>query len=259
MTDLKNISTTCGCSKYGESTVAAIDRGPGCCAERDEAAIGTDDLGCCGQDCCGAEDDAEGEAGRSEIDVSAPERNLDIEFLYLDLSVCERCQGTEVGLEDALVEVSRVLELSGVSATVRKTHVQTEEQARALGFVSSPTIRINGQDIQVDRGNPMDVKESPCGCGSALCGEEIDCRDWVYRGDEFETSPVGLIVAAILREAFAPEEAAAEPSPASEVPENLKKFFAAKRESEKPAEATEDCGDDDPLPCYPESPACRFP
>ena len=110
MTDLKNISTTCGCSKYGEPSVEAIDRGPGCCAERDEAATGTDDLGCCGQDCCGAEDEAAGDAGRSEIDVAALRRNLDIEFFYLDLSVCERCQGTEAGLEDALGEVSRVLE-----------------------------------------------------------------------------------------------------------------------------------------------------
>ena len=110
MTDLKNISTTCGCSKYGEPSVEAIDRGPGCCAERDEAATGTDDLGCCGQDCCGAEDEAAGDAGRSEIGVAALRRNLDIEFFYLDLSVCERCQGTEVGLEDALVAVSRVLE-----------------------------------------------------------------------------------------------------------------------------------------------------
>ena len=86
MTDLKNISTICGCSKYGEPPVEAIDRGTGCCAERDEAATGTDDLGCCGQDCCGAEDEAGGDAGWSEIDVAALRRNLDIEFFYLDLS-----------------------------------------------------------------------------------------------------------------------------------------------------------------------------
>ena len=45
MTDLKNISTTCGC-----------------CAERNEAATRTDNLGCCGQGCCVSEDDAAVEA-----------------------------------------------------------------------------------------------------------------------------------------------------------------------------------------------------
>lgn len=284
MTDLKNTSTnnslSCGCSK--ETGVATIeraagdqstgdqitnDRGPGCCAERDENATAVGELGCCGQDCCAPEAESTAEPERSAIDIGAPVRHLDIEFLYLDLSVCERCQGTETSLEAALAEVSRVLELSGVSVEVRKTHVQTEEQASELGFVTSPTIRINGRDIQPGRGGPIDaldlgdLRESPCGCGSALCGAEVDCRDWVYQGDEFETPPVRLIVAAVLRAAFGTvEDAAAEPSiatvPKMEVPDNLKRFFAAKRSSNSGTPAEESEGE---LPCYPESPACRFP
>lgn len=252
MTDYTNISTECGCSK--DTALAAAGRGPGCCAQWDEAAVEGGSSSCCGPECCGAEEDV-----TPKGDIQTTRRHLDIEFLYLDLSVCERCQGTESSLEEALSEVARVLELSGVEVTLQKIHVQTEEQARVLGFLSSPTIRINGRDIQMVRGNPMDVKESPCGCGSALCGQDIYCRDWVHQGEQYATPPIALVADAILREAFGSVEGTQETSPqVAEVPDNLKKFFAAKRDAE--AEVDPECCDqNDDLPCYSESPSCRFP
>ena len=223
MTDSENILAECGCSK--DTAVAEAGREPGCCAQSDEAATEGGSSACCGPECCGAEGDV-----TPKGDIQTARRHLDIEFLYLDLSACERCQGTESSLEGALAEVARVLELSGVEVTLQKIHVQTEEQTRALEFVSSPTIRINGRDIQATRGNLMDVKESPCGCGSALCGQDINCRDWVHQGQEYDTPPIALIVNAILREAFAAVEGTRETSSQGiDVPHNLKKFFAAKR------------------------------
>ena len=190
MSDTKSPLTECGCTK--DTAMAAVGREPGCCTQSDEAAAEGGSSACCDPECCGAEGDV-----TPKGDIETARRHLDIEFLYLDLSVCERCQGTESSLEAALAEVARVLELSGVDVTLQKTHVQTEEQARALGFVSSPTLRINGRDIQMARGNPMNVNESPCECGGALCGQDIDCRDWVYQGQEYDTPPVALIVNAI--------------------------------------------------------------
>lgn len=81
-------------------------------------------------------------------------RRLNIEFLYLNLSVCTRCRETGASLEEAVSEVAGVLEATGLQVAMRKIRVESEEQARELGFASSPTIRINGQDIQPD------VKES---------------------------------------------------------------------------------------------------
>ena len=223
MADSKDVVADCGCSK--DTTVAALGRGPGCCPERDEAVTGGGGPGCCGPECCGVEEDVVPKG-----DIQAARRRLDIEFLYLDLTVCQRCQGTERSLEEALSEVAQVLELSGTELILRKTHVQTEEQARALGFVSSPTIRINGRDIQMVRSGPTDVKESPCGCGPALCGQDIDCRDWVYQGEAHDRPPLALIVGAILKEAFAAGEDAPEtPSQFGDVLDNLRKFFTAKR------------------------------
>ena len=149
MTDSKSPLTECGCTK--DTAMAAVGHEPGCCAQSDEAAAEGGGSACCGPECCGAEGDV-----TLKGDIQIARSHLDIEFLYLDLSVCERCQGTESSIEGALAEVARVLELSGVKVTLQRIHVQTEEQARALGFVSSPTIRINGWDIRATRGNPID-------------------------------------------------------------------------------------------------------
>ena len=36
---------------------------------------------------------------------------------------------------------------AGATVSMRKTLVDTEQKALELGFVSSPTIRVNGEDI----------------------------------------------------------------------------------------------------------------
>ncbi|ADG81348.1 DUF2703 domain-containing protein [Thermincola potens] len=157
-------------------------------------------------------------------DNAASKRHLDIEFLYLDLSTCTWCRSTESSLDEAIAEVAKVLQAAGVDVNVRKIHIQSEEQARELGFVSSPTIRINGRDIQ------MDVKESKCESCGDLCGEDVDCRIWTYQGREYTAPPKGMIIDAILREVYGgAKEGMQMPVPPGEVPENLKKFFAGRR------------------------------
>ncbi|NLI14188.1 MAG: DUF2703 domain-containing protein [Peptococcaceae bacterium] len=147
--------------------------------------------------------------------------------MYLDLNVCVPCRGTEARLEEAVSDVSRVLEATGVEVEVRKIHVQSEEQALALGFVSSPTIRVNGRDIQ------LEVKESLCESCGDLCGDEVDCRVWGYQGKEYSVPPKGLIIEAILREVYKePNEGAVNVKPLTKVPENLKRFFARQKKED---------------------------
>ena len=153
-------------------------------------------------------------------DTAKAEDTLNIELLYLDLEVCDRCRGTDASLMEAIDETERVLALTGRKVVVSKVHVRTEEQARALGFRSSPTIRINGRDIQPD------IKESLCeSCGCLTGGEPVDCRVWTWRGKEYTSPPAGLIVESILRSASTDEPA--EPEPRDDVPDNLKRCFAA--------------------------------
>ncbi|MDQ4129179.1 MAG: DUF2703 domain-containing protein [Actinomycetota bacterium] len=153
-------------------------------------------------------------------------RTVEVEFLYLDLVTCSRCRASDATLDAVVGIVRPVLDLRGASIAVRKTLVETEEQARALGFVSSPTIRMNGRDIAGE------LTESSCPECSELCGSDgwVDCRVWDYRGELHTEAPTGLIVEAILAEVessgAARSEGTPEETPFMDVPENLKRFFA---------------------------------
>jgi len=165
----------------------------------------------------------------SSITPIAKKRHVDIDFLYIDLSQCDRCQGTENNLEEALSEVTRVLEAADLEIAVNKIHVQSEEQARELEFKSSPTIRVNRRDIQ------MDVKESLCESCGDLCGDEVDCRVWVYHGKEYTVPPKAMIIDGILREVYRSPDGKKEVSgSAYRLPDNLKRFFAAMGEKRGP-------------------------
>lgn len=145
-----------------------------------------------------------------------------IEFLYLDLTRCTRCRDTDRHVDEALSSVRDVLQTAGRELAVNKIHIQSEDRARELGFVSSPTIRVNGRDIA------LDLKESECtSCGNA-CGEEgIACRVWTYQGMDYDAAPAAMVVDAVLREVYGGLPQPVTPTPTS-LSENLGRFFAAK-------------------------------
>lgn len=153
-------------------------------------------------------------------------KQVEIDFMYIDLETCTRCKGTDANLSIALDSATKVLEASDVEVTIRKTLVDTEQKALELGFVSSPTIRVNGSDIA------LELRESSCAsCGEACgCDGGIDCRVWVYQGQEYTAAPVGMIVDAILSAVSSQLETAPKPQAQTQkaVPENLKLFFASK-------------------------------
>ena len=153
---------------------------------------------------------------------------LRIEFLFLDLTTCARCLSADRGLEAALDAVRDVLDAAGVEVEVEKVLVAAEEQARALRFVSSPTIRVDGRDVA------LELRESSCGSEACTdgCGDQIACRVWVYRGREYTEPPVAMIVDAILKRVYgdAPHGRAPELE-AYELPDNLARFFAGKAAS----------------------------
>lgn len=152
------------------------------------------------------------------------DNRLDIDLMYIDLSVCDRCQGTEQNLDEAIASVEPLLKSAGYSVNLSKILVESEEQARELQFVTSPTIRINGRDIQ------LEATESHCSsCSSLVEDEPIDCRSWEYKGESFDAPPTAMIIEAIVMHVFdaAPSEDKKKPE-RYQVPENLKRFFAAR-------------------------------
>src|SRR5262245_18752245 len=147
-------------------------------------------------------------------------------FMFVDLQACTRCRGTDANLATALDTVRSVLEAAGVEILVKKTLLDSEQKAMELGFVSSPTIRVNGRDIA------LQLRESNCASCGEVCGFEgkIDCRVWVYQGQEYAVAPVPMIVDAILSAVYGGHKAkpSTAPKESKAVPENLKRFFAGK-------------------------------
>jgi hypothetical protein len=168
--------------------------------------MGSKPSGCCscGSNCCGTEQER---------------KKLVIDFLYLDLSVCERCQGAENNLNEAVDEVSGVLKAAGFEIVVNKINVNSLELAIKHQFLSSPTIRVNGNDID------LEVRESSCKeCGD-LCGDDVDCRVWIHEGIEFNEPPKAMIINAILREVYGGRSTNAFKKTDYVLPKNLKTFF----------------------------------
>ena len=183
-------------------------------------------------------------APAEEQGLTSTGRRVKVEFLYLDLIVCTRCRGTEKNLGEAVAKVKGVLEAAGVALEVERIHVTSEEQAAALGFISSPTIRVNGRDVQPH------LLESRCEDCDDLCGEVCDCRVWTYGGKEFTAPPPAMLIDAILSAVYGgPAESIAAPQPETrEAPANLRRFFAGKRKKDK-AQAGK--------PCCPPSTGCQ--
>ena len=144
-----------------------------------------------------------------------------IDFLYLDLRECNRCKGTNELLESALPIITQALEASGFEVEVRKIHVQSMQQAAASGFVVSPTVRVNNRDIQ------FNWRETPCDPCSKGCASQVSCREWEYGGRWYEVPPKELMIRGILGEVYGGSaRVAPEAHGTTEVPDNLKRFFA---------------------------------
>ena len=148
---------------------------------------------------------------------------VNIDFMFLDLSVCTRCQGTQGTLDEALETTTKSLSNMGYQVKVNKVHIQTAEQAVKERFQSSPTIRVNGNDIQ------MEVKESYCStCSSLTDAASVDCRLWLYKGKEYSVPPKEMIVDAVMSNIDANKTASIKAEDDFILPDNLMEYFAKK-------------------------------
>jgi len=157
-------------------------------------------------------------------------RTVTVDFLYLDTESCDRCRGTETALESALERVEPVLDAIDVSVTVRDVHVSSLAAAESTQLAVSPTIRIDGRDIQ-----PNFIESACESCGDlCACEGDVDCRLWRYRGEEHTIAPVGLLVKALVQ-AIAPHQMEATESRGAEayqLSSNVREFVEGSGDEE---------------------------
>jgi len=80
--------------------------------------------------------------------------------------------------------IEEVLRESEIKALVKRVKVSSEDEAKRLGFPGSPTVRINGVDI-----DPM-VKETTGAIG---------CRIYMYQSKMYDFPPKDMIAKAVKR------------------------------------------------------------
>lgn len=133
--------------------------------------------------------------GRCCVDVEAccpTTKMLNVDYLYLDLQRCDRCQSTDQRLEEALELLRPVLLKLGYSFKLNKIHMSTKDLALKYRFLSSPTIRINNFDLFET------VTENECGCCSEISGHATDCRTFEEEGQTVNAPSVKLLIEKIL-------------------------------------------------------------
>ena len=74
-----------------------------------------------------------------------------------------------------MTALTPALQTAGYDVDYKKIEMGTAELAEEHMFLSSPTIRVTGQDIC------MSVRENGCGCG--ISGADVDCRVFEYDGE----------------------------------------------------------------------------
>ena len=161
----------------------------------------------------------------------ADRKKVVVQFLYLDLDTCDRCIATEKALDDVMKSLTPALGIASFEVEYNKIQMKTAEIAERFRFVSSPTIRVNGNDIC------QFVAENSCGCCSDISGTEVDCRVFEYNGENFEVPPKEMLAEAILRTVFGQAEADCSGED-YELPENLRDFFDGKE-----SKSSCSCGD----------------
>lgn len=169
---------------------------------------------------CGTADTSEGDTAAEP----AAKKVLEVELLVIDLTTCARCVPTGDQLQQAVRLLEPVAEALGIELRHRQIVVQTPQEAKAHAFLSSPTIRINGRDIE------QDIRESLCeSCGDLTENNAlVDCREWHYRGKVYSAAPLPLLVEAIMAAMLNVEEPVV-PAPIEALPENLQRYFDNKK------------------------------
>jgi hypothetical protein len=110
---------------------------------------------------------------------------IDLLLLEVDMSAsgtnsCGACDTAKSRLDAALELARPILGDAGYEVRVNHITVTSEEQARELNFLGSPTLRVAGSEV-VPRHVP-----------------ETEKRLWSWGGKEFSEPPVGLFLDLIL-------------------------------------------------------------
>jgi len=116
---------------------------------------------------------------------------LKIEFLYYDKTTCERCVSTEKSVKLTLKELKKAIKSTKVKVELK------EKKLPESKIHLSPSILINGKDIEKLVNKNSKLKSNVCSGCCQLTGHSVNCRTFNYRGKSYDYIPKEMIREAI--------------------------------------------------------------
>lgn len=178
--------------------------------------------------CCCSGVDSESSYSSEDDPYQGCKKNIIVDFLFLDLSCCDRCQGADERVALAVERCRPVLAACGYNLVLNQIYVDTPQLAERYRFESSPTVRVNGVDICPS------IEENDCACCSDISGTDVKCRVFPFNGTYYEVPPTDMLVRGIMEVTMGGKLPPAEQEPYV-MPENLREFYAGVKRKAKAA------------------------
>lgn len=116
---------------------------------------------------------------------------LKIEFLYYDKATCKRCVSTDKSIKLTLEELKKA-----IKSTKLKINLKEKKLPKSKTHLS-PSILINGKDIEKLVSKNSKLKSNVCSDCCKLIGHTVNCRIFDYRGKNYNYIPKEMIIEAI--------------------------------------------------------------
>ncbi len=116
---------------------------------------------------------------------------LKIEFLYYNKTSRSRCCSTDKAVRQSLKELKSAISTTGLK-------IDFSERKLPLSTVHlSPSILINGVDMEKIVNKDSSLKSNACTDCCRLAGHPVNCRTFAYKGKSYDYIPKAMIMEAI--------------------------------------------------------------
>ena len=116
---------------------------------------------------------------------------IKIEFLYYNKTTCNRCISTDRSVKLSLRELKRAIKNSKVEIVLR------ERKLPKTKIHLSPSILINGENIENLVNKNSRLKSNFCSDCCKLAGQPVNCRTFIFKGRSYDYIPKEMIMEAI--------------------------------------------------------------
>jgi len=116
---------------------------------------------------------------------------LKIEFLFFDKTTCKRCSSTDKSIKLTLNELKKAIKNTKLKINLKEKRLPESK------IHLSPTILINGKDIEKIVNKNSKSKTNLCLNCCQLTGNSVNCRTFRYKEKNYDYIPKEMIAEAI--------------------------------------------------------------